>query len=216
MKVQKYMHSVEKNSTSADLVKMTVRVYGEENATVAGHFVGYGASDINSATPITIHDFVSTHEWMHPSAHFDLKYDIGIIKLDRPSTATPGILYDGGDLGISDCKRMALTYLSWAGSDANVTKVKLHNHTDCAFKYHQETGSVYDEAHGHGTDGGVGTAEICVVTDPTDAQPQGPCYGDLGLPLVAHVKNFKGGMLLGLAHSDDCGSGLPADRKSVV
>ena len=33
--------------------------------------------------------------------------------LDGSSSATPVKLYDGGDLGISDCKRMKLSYLSW-------------------------------------------------------------------------------------------------------
>jgi len=123
----------------------------------------------------------------------------------------------GGDLGISDCKRMKLGYLSWGNltlgidtNTSNITMVRLHNHTECMASYHAETGSVYDELHGHGTDGGVGISEICVVTDPKDATPQGPCFGDLGLPLTARVKGVDGSVLLGLAHSDDCGSGLPA------
>lgn len=42
------------------------------------------------------------------------------MKLDAPSDAKPVVLYDGGDLGISDCKRMQLSYLSWTAEvDAN-------------------------------------------------------------------------------------------------
>jgi len=110
---------------------------------------------------------------------------------------------------------MKLGYLSWGDltlgdNTSNITMVRLHNHTDCVASYHAETGSAYDELHGHGTDGGVGISEICVVTEPNDATPQGPCFGDLGLPLAARIKGVNGSVLLGLAHSDDCGSGLPA------
>jgi len=184
-----------------DMQRLLVHVYGEDV----------------SKSGLSKEFSVSGTPQMHPSALFDLQYDIGVVTLDRASNARPAHLYDGGDLGISDCKRMKLSYLSWGnitlGLDTNsskMTMVKLHDHRDCQKKYHAETGSAYDEVHGHGTDGGVGTSEICVVTDPKDATPQGPCFGDLGLPLTARVKGVDGSVLLGLAHSDDCGSGLPA------
>jgi len=40
-------------------------------------------------------EFVLEHSYMHPSALFDLQYDIGVGTLDKPSNATPALLYDG-------------------------------------------------------------------------------------------------------------------------
>ena len=58
----------------------------------------------------------------------------------RPSTATPAILYDGADLGISDCKRMALSYLSWVSS-------KLANGEKCGPDAYAD-GYVYESGSG--------------------------------------------------------------------
>jgi hypothetical protein len=43
---------------------------------------------------------------------------MAIVELHENSTsiAIPAQLYDGGDLGISDCKKMKLSYLSWAST----------------------------------------------------------------------------------------------------
>jgi hypothetical protein len=41
---------------------------------------------------------------------------MAIVELHRTSNAMPAQLYDGGDLGISDCKKMKLNYLSWAST----------------------------------------------------------------------------------------------------
>jgi len=171
---------------------------------------------------------------IHPSSYFDHEFDIAVLILEDESHAQPAILYEGGDLGITDCKRMQLSYLSWgtewmpaeAGSASasasgsfipprrrllsqtsespSVSMVKLYDHKDCQHKYHQATGSVYHELGGMGSDGAVGKSEICVVTDPKDAEPTGPCHGDMGLPLTARVKGRAGSMLLGLAHKDHC------------
>jgi hypothetical protein len=46
------------------------------------------------------------------------QFDMAIVELHENSTsnAIPAQLYDGGDLGISDCKKMQLSYLSWAST----------------------------------------------------------------------------------------------------
>ncbi len=130
------------------------------------------------------------------------------MKLDATSDAKPVVLYDGGDLGISDCKRMQLSYLSWtAEADANsshsdgdggipqVHQVKLVNHKNCQVKYQNEIGSVYIEQAGGGFDGVVGTSETCVVVAGSGSshmyEGMGPCTGDLGLPLTAKVKGVQ-------------------------
>ena len=55
--------------------------------------------------------------------------------LDGSSSATPVKLYDGGDLGISDCKRMKLSYLSWHETGTSygpmMTTVQLADHREC-------------------------------------------------------------------------------------
>lgn len=57
------------------------------------------------------HTIASVH--VHPSAMFDKHNDIAVIELVEPCHAETVKLYDGGDLGISDCKRMMLKYSSW-------------------------------------------------------------------------------------------------------
>lgn len=57
------------------------------------------------------HEVASMH--VHPSAMFDKHNDVAVLELKEPCAAQPAKLYDGGDLGISDCKRMMLTYSSW-------------------------------------------------------------------------------------------------------
>jgi secreted trypsin-like serine protease len=167
----------------------------------------------------------------HPSAFFEMAYDIALIKLDRPSNAKPVLLYDGGDLGVSDCKLMKLSYLSWPpvfnGSGLGLptfetcsggrscadevvdTLVQLVDHKNCQEEYHNQTGFDVDV---------VGTQEICVVLPvPTSSSASiavGPCIGDLGLPLTARIQGSQDRVLLGLATNDDCGGGptsaLPA------
>jgi hypothetical protein len=41
---------------------------------------------------------------------------MAIVELHGTSNAMPAQLYDGGDLGMSDCKKMKLSYLSWAST----------------------------------------------------------------------------------------------------
>jgi len=40
-------------------------------------------------------EFELIDSYMHPSALFDLQYDIGVVTLDKPSNAHPALLYDG-------------------------------------------------------------------------------------------------------------------------
>ena len=58
------------------------------------------------------HTVASVH--IHPSAMFDKHNDIAVLELIEPCKAETAKLYDGGDLGISDCKRMMLKYSSWS------------------------------------------------------------------------------------------------------
>ena len=64
------------------------------------------------------------------------QFDMAIVELHGSSTAKPAQLYDGGDLGISDCKKMTLSYLSWAvDMTAEMTKVQLTDHKDCQVSF---------------------------------------------------------------------------------
>ena len=75
----------------------------------------------------------------HPSLFSLLslsQFDMAIVELHGSSTAKPAQLYDGGDLGISDCKKMTLSYLSWADDmTAEMTKVQLTDHKDCQVSF---------------------------------------------------------------------------------
>jgi hypothetical protein len=75
-------------------------------------------------------------------SHSLCQFDMAIVELHENSTSNvkPAQLYDGGDLGISDCKKMTLSYLSWASiggvtTDADfspqMTKVQLTDHKSC-------------------------------------------------------------------------------------
>lgn len=57
------------------------------------------------------HTIAAVH--VHPSAMFDKHNDMAVVELVEPCHAETVKLYDGGDLGISDCKRMMLKYSSW-------------------------------------------------------------------------------------------------------
>jgi hypothetical protein len=209
----------------APQVKIHGDVYNGSSASPSASMTpsaaGSGSSDFEPSPG----NFKASNMRLHPSAFFDAHYDVALVQLDRPSNAKPAVLYDGGDLGITDCKRMKLSYINWgeswepaAGSgspsasapintsSADVTLVKLVDHKSCQSAYHHATGSVFTEASGMGSDGGVDTSEICVVVDPKASEPTGPCMHDLGLPLTALVKG-EGTYLLGLAHADDCDSG---------
>ena len=63
------------------------------------------------------------------------QFDMAIMELHGTSNAKPAQLYDGGDLGISDCKTMNLSYLSWsssaAGASPQMTTVQLIDHKAC-------------------------------------------------------------------------------------
>jgi len=188
------------NSSSGDGVRITI----------AGETAGSGSG---SASGSGVGGFAVVHTHVHPSALFDSEYDIAIVVLDGSSSATPVKLYDGGDLGISDCKRMKLSYLSWHETGTSygpmMTTVQLADHRECMERYHTIGGNIYDELSGMGKGGGVSRSEICVAV-PHSSPPTGPCYGDIGLPLTASkIKGRQGSWLLGLSHADHCGDDMP-------
>ncbi|MGB1591243.1 MAG: hypothetical protein ACPIOQ_00710 [Promethearchaeia archaeon] len=43
---------------------------------------------------------------IHPGFEIDGDYDIGLVKLAASSTIQPVQLYEGGDLGFSDCNQV--------------------------------------------------------------------------------------------------------------
>jgi len=183
------------NHTGFSYEGLTVSILGDADGSGSGSASGSGD------------DFHIHLIHVHPSAAFDMEFDMAIVELHGSSTAKPAQLYDGGDLGISDCKKMTLSYLSWAvDMTAEMTKVQLTDHKDCQEAYHEVTGSEYDEMAGMGMDGGVNNAEICVSVPNSF---KGPCFHDLGLPLTASkIKGRTGSWLLGLAHADHCGEGM--------
>ena len=137
------------------------------------------------------------------------------MELAGHSSATPVKLYDGGDLGISDCKRMKLSYLGWAESMSSTSpdgttvgdptggdKRRLLT-VDSGVSYeptmttvqltdHRECMERYHMVAGNVYDelagmgkGGGVSRSEICVAVPKTDPPTGPCFGDVGLPLTA-------------------------------
>lgn len=169
------------------------------------------------------HEVASMH--VHPSAMFDKHNDVAVLELKEPCAAQPAKLYDGGDLGISDCKRMMLTYSSWnleesdaaaSGSPGPVRR-RLLDHSgspgsgatspgvtvsDARLVDHKDCMEQYKMRAGSpfGEENLVTRSEICVTA------MDGAVHSDMGMPLVAKVRGVDGYVLLGLgtldAHAD--------------
>jgi hypothetical protein len=144
----------------------------------------------------------------------DESHDIAIVRLTTAVTDVPPVeMYDGRDLGVTDCKKMTLGYPTW---NPDMAHMQLVNHIDCA---HQRR-NIKMAQHIPGTAepaSPVSNNEICVKRKPATAATAdmtamnaGPCRAEYGLPLIANVKD-RGIQLLGLSNDDHmCKENLPA------
>lgn len=171
------------------------------------------------------HTVESAH--VHPSAMFDIHNDVAVLKLVEPCSAETAKLYDGGDLGISDCKRMMLKYSSWNLVDegsvsgngsvpADLSKAKRRllsdsgggsagpvspgvTVSDARLVDHKDCAASYKMHTGSAfSDESIVTrSEICVTA------LDGEVHNDMGMPLIAKVKGVDGHVLLGLGVLDE-------------
>lgn len=141
-------------------------------------------------------------------------HDIAIVSLkNEVIDVQPVQLYDGRDLGISDCKKMSLGYASQESGDV---EVQLVNHADCV-KLYRNNVMVKHFPGMRAPDSPVSNNEICLKKKPattatadTPAMNAGPCHAEYGLPLLAKVKGH-GLQLVGLSNDDHmCDENLPA------
>ena len=117
---------------------------------------------------------------IHPSYALENGHsnDIALVHLAEPSYAMPAKMYEGGDLGIKDCRVMTMSIGLW---DSSPEKVRLVKHQECQDSYHWRFGSENDPALSD-LSGGIDGSEVCVTgNNGTD------CVEDLGLPLYAKV-----------------------------
>lgn len=141
-------------------------------------------------------------------------HDIAILSLkNEVIDVQPVQLYDGRDLGISDCKKMSLGYASQESGDV---EVQLVDHADCV-KLYRNNVMVKHFPGMRAPDSPVSNNEICLKKKPattatadTPAMNAGPCHAEYGLPLLAKVKGH-GLQLVGLSNDDHmCDENLPA------
>mmetsp|Transcript_22045 Transcript_22045/g.44893 ORF Transcript_22045/g.44893 Transcript_22045/m.44893 type:complete len:679 (-) Transcript_22045:134-2170(-) len=112
----------------------------------------------------------------HPSFAVDGGFDVGAVMLAGSSAMTPAELYDGGDLGITDCTRMTMSYLGWAADGAlKRAGMGLFDYDECRDMYHWATGGEV-----------VGPEELCAKT--RNAEGSVDCRSAApGSPLVVRI-----------------------------
>ena len=72
---------------------------------------------------------------MHPSYKIDHTHDIAVVALDSPSSKAPIKMYDGGDVGFTDCRHMEIKTLSSTSSVMLETTLKSVPQDDCAMRH---------------------------------------------------------------------------------
>jgi hypothetical protein len=72
---------------------------------------------------------------MHPSYKIDHTHDIAVVTLDEPSSKAPIKMYDGGDVGFTDCRHMEIKALASTSSIMLETTLKSVPQDDCAMRH---------------------------------------------------------------------------------
>ena len=119
---------------------------------------------------------------VHPSYVLENGHsnDIALVRLAEAAKAMPAKMYEGGDLGIKDCRVMTMSIGLW---DSSPEKVRLVRHKECQDSYYWRLGSDNDPALSDPS-GGIDGSEVCVTGNKGD-----DCVEDLGLPLYAKVRD---------------------------
>ena len=187
-------------------------------ATCVGQILTAKASSKDGSVTVSLEgsagnqDVQQSNVIQYPNVHHE-NHDIAIVQLDTVSDVMPAELYDGRDLGITDCKKMILSYPSW---EYGASLVQLVNHNECAHAHRK----ILMDQHMPGMaepPSPVSENEICVKRKASTAAAAdmpatnaGPCYAEYGLPLIANVMD-RGLQLLGLSNDDHmCDENLPA------
>lgn len=131
----------------------------------------------------------------HPAYSVDYTSDVAILTLATESSKTPIEMYDGSDVGFTDCRKMMLRQLSNYGNGLVEDNATLVPQEECLARHHWY----------YGSDGMIGADTMCVEGG------FGPCNSMvMGDPLFAITP--KGvPVLLGIfGDTSMCNAGLPS------
>ncbi len=130
---------------------------------------------------------------VHPAYATELKYDVALVRLSTPSTQAPVELYEGTDVGFTDCHAMTIDALTMQ-PDLEKKSVMAVDHAACEEAYYWR----------YGSRGLITSDMLCVSGNFTN------CQGDmdLGGPLVSVTPSGRK-MLLGVSPAFSLCDGLP-------
>jgi len=91
----------------------------------------------------------------HPAYSIDHTNDVALVQLSAASSMTPIALYDGSDVGFTDCRMMSITALSRQSGVLTKKTVQAVDQAACSEHYHWY----------YGTTGAIGSDVVCVQGD---------------------------------------------------